>query len=287
MEAWSDYSPRSTVSESNKARSPGLLGIAGLCAALWAVLLTNVVDKGVPRAWYATAGPGDATTAAQPLDVLIRVGAIDTARLAASLNITLRGLPAAVMHDDDAILSVQIGGATHSLDLVAGAAGNQRQNQHTAFQATARLTEVVASQLRPFDAYRLSLGPVSAMLRTCSKGSSSGSATQQQAEEERDCLTVALPMRLVLEGGKSAQGFKLMPRAAAPSAAAAAAGPSAAAAAEEDLLITRSTSQRVLRLMALMLQWLFTTYAVAWGAGAVVGQWLLCRYLGGRMHYVL
>jgi hypothetical protein len=297
MEPWATYRSELTdvSSHSSKSRHPTLLGVAGLCAALWAVILTNVVDKGVATGgWLDTARLGTAAAAAPQLAAYVRISSVDVARLTAAVNVTLRGLPTAAslaaLHGgggagSSSKVSVRIGGVAREFDVV----GSQQPGASEAsFQATADLTEVAAARLRPFDAYAFDFGPLPAMLRVCSGGGGGGGMQQggdrqpqeqqqQQQDGGGDCLSVVLPVRFVADGS-GAPGFKFAPRSGGAAAA--------AAVGDGEFVITRATSQRVLRLLSLMLQWLATTYVVAWGAGAIVAQWLLNRCLG-RMHFMV
>jgi hypothetical protein len=289
MDPWAEAWPGSATEEATarsrdvsdgKDRGRGLLGLAGLCAALWALLLTNVLDTGAPRPLSRPDGlsaSGPSGSGAPLLEALVSIAAFDAAALTAHLNITISGVPPAIASGggSGATLLLELGGATHALAWPVG--------RTAAFAAAARVAEVVPPRLRPFDAYSLRLGPVSAMLQTCSSGQQQQQQQRQQQQQQHeagtaggDCLNVALPVRLSLDA-RAPQGLKLAarPGAAAPPGAA-----------EGDLLITRATSTRVLRLMAVMLQWIFATYVAAWCAGSIMARYVLRRCFG-RLHYGL
>ncbi|GBF95207.1 hypothetical protein Rsub_07922 [Raphidocelis subcapitata] len=248
-----------------KSRGSSLLGVAGLCGAFWALILTGLLDQGGPTAWHTAGGPGGAAAFAPQLEAHVSVAGVDPSARAADLAVELAGrsLPLAPAGAAHSTLRLRFGGVSEAV------AWPQRA-QRASFSARAPLEEVVPHQLRPFDAYALRLGPLSAVLTTCDGGDGGDG-------DGDGCVSVALPVRLTLDGA-AARGFKFAARPAGGAAA-----PCGAAAAVDELLITRATSQRVLRLTGIMLQWLLATYALAMGAGAVACRLLLARCVG-RAH---
>jgi hypothetical protein len=274
---------RSSDVFSGKPHGRGLLGLAGLCAALWALLVTNVLDTGAPQPLLLRGGGGTGGAAATGcglgapyVDALVRVAGLDAGALAAALNVTIAACPAlaaaaGAAAGGHATLLLELAGGTHAVAWPPPRGG-------AALSLAVPAAEVVPQRLRPFDAYRLRLGPAAAVLRTCS-GSSGGGA--HEPEEQEECLNVALPLRLAV-AARAPAGLKLSAR--PPRGAAAAADGDGASA--DDVLVTRATSTRVLRLMAVMLQWVFATYAVAWAVGSVMARYVLGRCFG-RLHHGL
>lgn len=248
-----------------KSRGGSLLGVAGLCAALWALILTGFLDQGGPAAWHAAGGPGGAAAFAPQLEAHVTVAGVDPVARAADLAVEVAGrsLVPAARDGAPSTLRLRFGG-------VSEAVAWPQRTQRASFSARAPLGEVVPHRLRPFDAYTLRLGPLSAVLTTCDDAAAGG---------DGGCVSVSLPVRLTLEGA-AARGFKFVARPAGGIAA-----PRGAAAVDE-LLITRASSDRVLRLTGLMLQGLLATYALALGAGAVACRLVLARCVGHGHGYI-
>ena len=143
------------------------------------------------------------------------------------------------------------------------------------FEASVPLVQAGGYRVRPFDAYTLSLAPLTAQLVACQGPGSAGG-----------CTRVALPVHAAF-AGSAAAGFRvtpLPPHLAGGMGSGGADGGSGAPLG--GLLVCRATSQRTLRLMAQMLQLAVGGYLAAWAAGALVWQWLMGRALS-RIHHVL
>lgn len=290
----------------NTARPTVLVMCTAIMAIIWVLLLIlSSMESHSTHAYGPPAAQASAT------EVSIQVTDIAPSRLAAGLNITLQDL-AASQHtgSGSSTLRLAIGSLLHTFPL-------QHAQAMTA-RAVATLTEVAGRHLNPFDAYSLSLSPLTAELRLCEPGndadvhsageqgpsggsmrgssagggdtsggssssssnsnsmksSSSISTTSSASTTSSSCTRVSMPIRVVFDLG-SVPGFKIQRRHLAHIGGGALAG---------DLLITRATSQRVLRLMAHLLQRLGATYLAGKWAAAVVLRWLMRRFFFRRMH---
>ncbi|KIY96782.1 hypothetical protein MNEG_11181 [Monoraphidium neglectum] len=253
----------------------GLLMLLGTCAAVW-VVVTSIAAAGRPNGavglveWPAA----PAAPHSPRLEALLALTAVDPARLVVGLNVTLRdaggaggaaaraAAPDAGRGQGGATLRLLIGGVSRVLPWPPAA------ERHAAQQTTAELRQLSAHP-RAFDSYSLSLKPLSAVLRSCSGGGGGGDGGSSGGD--RHCTSVALPLLLAFDAS-AVPGYKIAPRLAGGSEGGA------------QLVVTRATRQRVVRLMAHMLQWLVASYVSAWWAGNMLCHWLLRRLLMRRAH---
>ncbi|KIZ00433.1 hypothetical protein MNEG_7533 [Monoraphidium neglectum] len=198
------------------------------------------------------------------------------------------------------------GGVSHDLPWPPGPNGSGA----AAFEVTTSLAAVAGQRLKPFDAYTLALSSAAAVLETCHQpeGSSGGTGIGSDSSSDSDgdsnsnsnsgsngddggganstdaarhhpaCTSVQLPVHIAFVGS-TARGFRITTLPALPSGA-------AATGSAGDLLVSRETSQRTLRLMALIIQWAFAGYALAWATGALMSQWVM-RIAFARVHSLL
>lgn len=254
---------------SRKARQHTLLGVSGLCTALCALVLSNVIDTSPTHAWTPSFG---LVADDMALEMHVQVVDVDMQLLQANLNVTMSSTGITVSQRGEATLKVAISGTVHTLQWPAP----------TSFPVNAQLTEVVPHSLKPFDAYSLSLSPAYALITTCSPDSVDSengaegsflqtisgdiSSSSSSVGTSHNCISTRLPLRVAF-GGSSSGTFSVTPRSTDVSGFVAA----------HELLIRRPTSQRVLRLMAHMLQWVAVTYVLARCAGV-----LMCRLFIGH-----
>ncbi|KAI8473225.1 MAG: hypothetical protein J3K34DRAFT_500584 [Monoraphidium minutum] len=237
-----------------------VLAFAGLCAALWSVILlssdTLATAALASAAVDAAAPPAVATVRINRISLGAAVGAGATA----ALNITVApgdpgGAAALVPPGHAATLHVALGGGAATAALPWPPTGGA-----AAFAARAPLAVTVGRSAKPFDIYTLPLVPAAARLEVCPPAAAAAAAAGGAA-----CVFVGLPLEVAF-GGSAAPGFRV-----------------SRAAGGGELLVARATSQRTLRLMAQMLQAAAGGAAAAWLAGACVGHLLMGRALS-RLH---
>jgi len=310
------------MTEARNTRANGSHAVAlalATAAALFVVLAATLsAPATVAPSFFAAGATGATPAAAAPelqLEALLKVTTVDTERLAASLNLTLSTrdvLPLGSAGSSAGTLLISMGGLTHALPWPVSSG-------ELAVAGTADLTELIGRALSPFDTYALPLTPLKAVLRLCSgdrdssdaqqqrSGSRQRRRSQQQQKQEQhprrrqyhaaaapptvaaapppataaaaDCTLVALPVRLTFDLS-AVPGYRATPRLTP-------GGSSAAATAVQELIITRCTSQRVLRLMAQILQWVVGVALVARWLGTVACRLLLRQVFGGRRRYMV
>ena len=292
-------------------------GLAALCALALALLTALAGSARAPPrvAFFVAAAPAGGALAAAAgaapalVEALVRVESIDIASMVARVNVTVAGA-AGQRHllgglgggggggsgGERAQLLLNIGGALSRAlpwPLPAGGRGAAAGGA-----AALPLEELVGRRLVPFDKYALPLAPLSATLSVCDDddddddddGDGSGAGSREGGEagsvatdaDAAECTRLALPLRVTFDFGGVSGGWR--------AAAAAAGAPqrrdaTAAAAAASALVLTRATSQRVLRLMGQLIHWAVAAAVAARCAGAALSFFLLRRLM--RVRYVV